>query len=83
MSEWISVNDRLPELSGSCNRANVICATDSGDVRQMVYIRHILARTEKGRKPRWEEVIGQLAWSTVTHWMPLPDHPSKSGSKSS
>lgn len=89
MSEWISVDDRLPEISMdpdacySLRRAHVICADDRGHVRQMTYTWQKFAKTERGRKPRWEELNGQLALSNVTHWMPLPEHPSRSGSKSS
>jgi len=83
MSEWISVNDRLPEINldpeadYQKHRARVIVATQGGEVREMTYTWQKFAKTEKGRRPRWEEWNGQLAWDNVTHWMPMPEHPNK------
>lgn len=83
MPEWISVNDRMPEISldpnasYSSHRAKVIVATESGDVRSMIYTWNQFAKRERDRLPRWEEVYNRLAGDVVTHWMPFPEHPNK------
>ena len=84
MSEWISVKDRLPEISMDPNapyskqRAHVIVATEHGHVKSMIYTWNVHAKRERDRQPRWEEVYNRLAGDYVTHWMPLPEHPDKS-----
>jgi len=77
MSEWISVKDQLPPLPETWRENNRWLASDGRTVREMRYAQHATAKTEKGRKPRWEETDGRLAWIEVTHWQPLPAPPSE------
>ena len=58
--EWISVEDRLPEETGS-----YIVATSNGAVCTAKYW-HGTAW-----KPHWNGTIAKH----ITHWMPLPMHP--------
>lgn len=76
MSDWISVNDRLPEdsLPKHTTRKMIKClvATDKGTVKQCV-------------RQRWMDSNGKmLNWqwnkdlhAIPTHWMHLPNPPSK------
>ena len=79
MSEWISVNDRVPDLSGKpdygCDEL-VIAFTAFGNVRPMHYNRNMYNRTEKGREPRWLDQYGRIALAP-SHWMPLPPPPAE------
>jgi hypothetical protein len=76
---WINVAERLPEICFSAPeyRRYVRCltATKYGWVAQMDYKSNGYAKTERGRKPRWE-YCGRISQWDVTHWMPLPAHPS-------
>ncbi len=72
MSEWISVNDRLP-----CEKVNkntrdfeyVLCATTFGDVRTFKF------GTPKGwHEPHFWDLVPMDKY--VTHWMPLPEMPN-------
>ena len=77
MSEWISVDDRLPEIPSGAQayvcRVNVI-AWGNGwrEPRQLAWASNQYAKTEKGRAPRWEEADGRLSFSQPTHWMRMP-----------
>lgn len=62
MSEWISVNNRLPDTKG-----NYICLFDSGVVDAFDFDPAI------DSKDYW----GYTAGEVVTHWQPLPDPPEK------
>lgn len=79
MSEWISVEERLPDIDlnapGYDQNVRVLAAISSKYVREMKYERNAYAKTEKGRTPRWVEINGSLSYSPVTHWMPLPEPP--------
>lgn len=64
MSEWISVEDKLPDV-----HVQVLCATNDTVFEWYV----ILRRSSKGG---WVEVEGYEFWPcVVTHWMPLPKLP--------
>ncbi len=76
--QWIPVSERLPEIdytqpeySWSVN----VMTSDGKHVRQLRYISNGYAVTAKGRLPRFEEISGKLAYTTPTHWMPLPAPP--------
>lgn len=79
MSEWISVENKVPSLDGkpdySCQEL-VIAFTCFGHVRPMYYARQMYNKTEKGREPRWEDMQGHIT-SPPTHWMPLPPPPTE------
>lgn len=64
MSEWISVNDRLPEL-----QTYVLVVVDLGNNDLVVTIGSRSGNTGEFRHNY--RVMG----STVTHWMPLPEPP--------
>ncbi|WP_249525497.1 DUF551 domain-containing protein, partial [Escherichia coli] len=66
---WISCSERMPEI-----RQTVI-GWNGYAVRQCVYTRNEYAKTQKGRKPRFETLTG--IWHGVTHWMPLPEPPQE------
>lgn len=82
MSEWISVEDRLPEIDMNepeyARCVGVIAwSKDWKQPRQLIYKSNGYAKTEKGREPRWEEMRGCLAFGIPSHWMPLPEPPCK------
>lgn len=60
MGEWVSVKDRLPEKLGS-----YLCAFKDGRVGLCRFV---------AWRYWWEEGT-MYPLPTVTHWMPLPDHP--------
>ena len=66
MSEWISVEDRLPESSDGRWSKDVIALCDNGEVFRLAcmgdYWQGSTAFIESGA-------------DRVTHWMPLPDPP--------
>ena len=77
-SGWISVTDRLPE-PGRSHGAGVLCWREGWlQPREMKLVSNAYAKTEKGRRPRWEETKGCLAFSEPTHWMPMPAGPAQS-----
>lgn len=76
MSEWISVNERMPEWDAGKNYTEVICATDKGSVIAMTWAQYPDAKTARGRAARWEW-NWKVAPFIVTHWMPLPEPPKK------
>lgn len=61
MSDWISVNDRLPE-----NHRSVLVSDNFGNVFDGIYYngKNFIIRSSFG-----DSVNG------VTHWMPLPEPP--------
>lgn len=78
MSEWISVEDQLPEIDFSrskCWWRVCVIATDGKSVKELRYVSNGHAKTEKGRKPRFEDSTGRIAIMKPTHWMPLPEPP--------
>lgn len=76
-SGWISVEDRLPEPGRY--GARVMCWGEGwSQPREMKWAANTSAKTEAGRRPRWEETYGRLAFSAPTHWMPLPAAPGLS-----
>lgn len=76
MTEWIKVEDRLPNLEGlpDYNCQQCVIAVFRNQVRPMYYARQMYNKTEKGREPRWEDMHGRIA-SAPTHWQPLPNLP--------
>lgn len=72
-SRWISVDERLPELSPERPRVDCLAAWDGG-VAEMSYRCWYDAKTERGRAPRWDWQGRTSPWE-VTHWMPLPKSP--------
>ncbi|MEW5543469.1 DUF551 domain-containing protein [Pseudomonas soli] len=77
MSGWIKCSDRLPPIAQAWNDNSRWLASDGKAVRELCYVQHSSARTEKGRKPRWQETDGRIAWIGVTHWQPLPSPPTE------
>ena len=78
--DWISVEDRLPEIDTTRPsyewHVAVITRTASGHVGEMRYTINASAKTERGRKPQWKAPDGnRMAWCQPTHWMPLPPPP--------
>lgn len=77
MSEWIKCSDRMPEIDFSKSEyswyVNAL-VTDGKCVTYMTYISNGYAKTEKGKKPRWE-YFDRIAHFEPTHWMPLPPPP--------
>ena len=60
MSEWISVDDRLPEVGGY-----VVCIAKRNPFSRFM---PMVARIEKNG---WVNPITEQYISEVTHWMPL------------
>jgi len=73
---WIPVTERLPDIEKSSHGSvECIVACSTGLVTAMRYTENKGAKTEKGRRPRWEWNWRVSTWD-VTHWMPLPAPPS-------
>ena len=70
MSEWISVKDRLPEYGDL-----IIVVIDRKVVNRICF------RDGSDDSQDWVEAVGEndnwTKWfSSVTHWMPLPESPA-------
>lgn len=72
MSEWISVTDRLPELG-----VNVLVFKPP-----TVHIMHYEGIASNG-DIKWRDQFVSLGgfWGWVTHWMPLPALPERTGAE--
>ena len=66
VQEWISVKDRLPEVSGY-----VVCIAKRNPFSRFM---PMAARIEKNG---WVNPITEQYISEVTHWMPLPEPPKE------
>lgn len=65
MSEWIDVNERLPESDG-----NYLCAMRD-DIAEPFVVIHRFYRGKFIMEQWFVENVGRA----VTHWMPLPEPP--------
>jgi hypothetical protein len=78
-SEWISVDERLPEIPADApdyaKYVAVLAHWECGSVAEMKYEANMYAKTERGRAPRFTWQGRNSPWD-VTHWMPLPDPPA-------
>ena len=76
MSDWISVDERLPSLDGledyQCGVE--VLVSDGKTVTCARWETNKYARTEKGKTPRWEK-SGRIYYGRVTHWQLLPEPP--------
>jgi len=84
MSEWISVNERLPEIPADAppfRRYVQVLATwgDGTQVAEMWWRGNPYAKTEKGQQARFMWQGRNSPW-TVTYWMPMPAGPGKGAS---
>jgi hypothetical protein len=74
MSEWISVNDRLPLVAtdGQHFACVEVLVTDGEHV-------HATDFKAGGIPIAWVEFdgYGAIARSQITHWMPMPNPPTK------
>ena len=66
LQEWISVDDRLPEVGGY-----VVCIAKRNPFSRFM---PMVARIEKNG---WVNPITEQYISEVTHWMPLPEPPKE------
>lgn len=64
VQEWISVDDRLPEVGGY-----VVCIAKRNPFSRFM---PIVARIEKNG---WVNPITEQYISEITHWMPMPQPP--------
>lgn len=79
--EWISVNDRLPEVFGRkcefisdlCESAPVLVITEYGDMMVAQY--ETETDDETGKPTCLWNIKGVDTVDGVTHWMPLPEPP--------
>lgn len=79
--EWISVKDRIPEVSGAkndrlpdlCESAPVLAITEYGVMVVAQYATDI--DDETGESTRYWYIKGIDVIYGVTHWMPLPEPP--------
>jgi hypothetical protein len=73
--EWISVNDRLPELTESDRfgafTKPMLCLHIDGHHEDCI----LHESDEIDDAPYWSYVQDGDCCSTVTHWMPLPEAP--------
>ena len=76
--QWIACSERMPAIDYSkpdyARSVRVLGATESGSVIELEYRSNGIARTERGRLPRFEYARQICPW-TITHWQPMPDHP--------
>lgn len=74
-SQWISVDERLPEIDYSKasyeRRVTCLVTTEAGWVAEMVYESNGGAKTERGRAPRWIWQGRVSPWRIIA-WQPLP-----------
>ena len=85
-SEWISVEERLPDLEpplikyGSVGykqkSIRVLCACKQESGKIMVKEGYYEVWVDNPRKPYWR-IPGSI--DSVTHWMPLPEAPKMKG----
>ena len=83
-SEWISVDDKLPEdvYGKDRKQTTVLICTKSGKVRSSSRIK--VRRVHFNREMQKLENTDIFEWSEqipekVTHWMPLPEPPKMKG----
>jgi hypothetical protein len=73
MSEWISVDERLPDMhevyKGSPLTSGYLLIFNGSNVTIGEY-----EQTFSKRKPRWRSHYGVIS---VTHWMPFPHGPTE------
>lgn len=73
MNEWISVEDRLPDVYDT--GSTFICATTAGGLQKGVMpltFEALLVNNKSVKRWLWN---GRKAPWEVTHWMPLPESP--------
>lgn len=79
MSEWISVEDRLPLDADFCMKGVYetmrVLVTDGDHVTMQAFIR---GRTDGSKGSEWAEWddSGYIHADDITHWMPLPEPPT-------
>ena len=64
MAEWISVNDRLPELE------ETVLVLDRRGNKMVRTLRRLSSEKEPSFRPD-----GLVPQNHITHWMPIPDLP--------
>ena len=75
-NEWVSVEERLPELPDAswCSRSIIVCDKD-GNVAPLLWAR---AQVRGKTVERWKCHWGRIYDGTETaHWMPLPEPPDR------
>ncbi len=83
MSEWISVEDSLPEFKYACGYVLVACEGGNVDKSFFNMDREYLAsardagsysRKLQGKASGYFEISHRYGYK-ITHWMPLPEPP--------
>lgn len=76
--DWVLVSDREPSLGRNAaprlERVKCLVNLESGEVVEADYTRNEYAKTEKGRRPRWER-NGRIVTSPVYAWRKMPTGP--------
>ena len=80
VQEWISVEDRLPEIDGAdLGTTNVVSELQNVKTRWFAKDGEMVdAYDLAGQKDVWylyDIECGYVSIKTVTHWMPLPEPP--------
>ena len=70
VQEWVSVDDRLPEVGGY-----MVCIAKRNPFSRFM---PMVARIEKNG---WVNPMTEQYISEVTHWMPIPNLPEDGGAK--
>ena len=73
-NEWVSVEERLPELPDAswCSRSIIVCDKDS-NVASLLWARaQVRGKTVERWKYHWGRIYDG---PEITHWMPLPAPP--------
>jgi SLT domain-containing protein len=81
--QWVSVAERLPGIDYTQPEygrfVKTIAAGKYGFVGELHYRSKGCAKTESGRKPRWEYPNGRIFAGEITLWMLLPPLPGTEG----
>lgn len=69
--EWISVTEKLPERGGSHTPCLVLCKNEGIVVRPFNHYHNCWDDED------WDDHYSVAVGGSITHWMPLPEPPSK------
>lgn len=74
--DWIYCDNRLPEIDYTRPtwdwKIDCLVTSKMGEVFEARYVANGLAKTERGRKPRWER-FGRVYDYAVVAWKPMPE----------
>ena len=81
-SEWISVDDDLPNVNKTLSRSESVGVIACIEGRDTKYVSYRIYERVSGRKKtvyRWKYPWDTISDEKITHWMPLPEAPKMEG----